>query len=219
MQALKKLATPTTCVRREQAVMSLSAHDLVPGDIVLLEAGDLIPADLRLVEAVQLKADEAALTGESVPVDKHTDPLDDPKLPLGDRRNMAYKGTLMTYGRGIGVVIGTGLHTELGQIALLLHQDEEIKTPLQQRLAVFGRRLALVVLAICVVLFVVGVLRGEPPVLMFLTAVGAKARSNLPTGNEPSPAFHQTHSCVVLPSVTQSFTCWRSLPMRCNGRA
>ncbi|MGD9851176.1 MAG: cation-translocating P-type ATPase [Nitrospirales bacterium] len=171
MQALKKLATPTTRVRREQEVISLSTLDLVPGDIVLLEAGDLIPADLRLVDAVQLKVDEAALTGESVPVDKHIDPLDDAKLSLGDRRNMAYKGTLLTYGRGTGIVIGTGLQTELGQIASLLHQEEEIKTPLQQRLAAFGKRLALAVLGICVVLFAVGVWRGEPPVLMFLTAV------------------------------------------------
>ncbi len=171
MQALRQLATPTTRVRREQQVMPLSTLDLVPGDIVLLEAGDLIPADLRLIEAVQLKVDESTLTGESVPVDKQTDPLDDPKLSPGDRRNMAYKGTLMTYGRGTGVVIGTGLKTELGQIASLLHKAEEIKTPLQQRLAVFGRRLALAVLAICVVLFAVGVLRGEPPILMFLTAV------------------------------------------------
>ena len=171
MQALKQLATPTTRVRRDQQIMPLSTLDLVPGDIVFLEAGDLIPADLRLIEAVQLKVDESTLTGESVPVDKKTDLLDDLKLSLGDRRNMAYKGTLMTYGRGTGVVIGTGLQTELGQIAALLHKDEEIKTPLQQRLAVFGRRLALAVLAICLVLFAVGVLRGEPPVLMFLTAV------------------------------------------------
>ncbi|MGB5054025.1 MAG: cation-translocating P-type ATPase, partial [Nitrospirales bacterium] len=171
MQAIKKLATPTTHVRREQQIVSLSTLDVVPGDIVLLEAGDLIPADLRFIEAVQLKVDESTLTGESVPVDKQTDPLEDSKLPLGDRRNMAYKGTLLTYGRGTGVVIGTGLHTELGRIASLLHKDEEIKTPLQQRLAAFGRRLALAVLAICVVLFAVGVWRGEPPVLMFLTAV------------------------------------------------
>jgi Ca2+-transporting ATPase len=171
MQALKQLATPTTRVRRDQQIMPLSTLDLVPGDIVFLEAGDLIPADLRLIEAVQLKVDESTLTGESVPVDKKTDLLDDLKLSLGDRRNMAYKGTLMTYGRGTGVVIGTGLQTELGQIAALLHKDEEIKTPLQQRLAVFGRRLALAVLAICLVLFAIGVLRGEPPVLMFLTAV------------------------------------------------
>ncbi|WP_447962772.1 cation-translocating P-type ATPase [Nitrospira sp. Ecomares 2.1] len=171
MQAIKKLSTPTTRVQREEQIVPLSTLDLVPGDIVLLEAGDLIPADLRLVEAVQLKVDESTLTGESVPVDKQTDPLNDPKLSLGDRRNMAYKGTLMTYGRGTGIVIGTGLQTELGQIASLLHKDEDIKTPLQQRLTVFGRRLALAVLAICVVLFAVGVWRGEPPVLMFLTAV------------------------------------------------
>ncbi|MDT3778964.1 calcium-translocating P-type ATPase, PMCA-type [Nitrospira sp. MA-1] len=171
MQAIKKLSTPATRVQREEQIVPLSTLDLVPGDIVLLEAGDLIPADLRLVEAVQLKVDESTLTGESVPVDKQTDPLNDPKLSLGDRRNMAYKGTLMTYGRGTGIVIGTGLQTELGQIASLLHKDEDIKTPLQQRLTVFGRRLALAVLAICVVLFAVGVWRGEPPVLMFLTAV------------------------------------------------
>lgn len=171
IQALKKLATPTTHVRREQQVDPISTLHLVPGDIVLLEAGDLVPADLRLMEAVQLKVDESALTGESVTVEKQTELLKDPQLPIGDRRNMAYKGTLIAYGRGIGVVIGTGLQTELGTIASLLHTNEAIQTPLQQRLSNLGRRLALIVLAICVVVFTVGVLRGEPTILMLLTAV------------------------------------------------
>lgn len=171
MQALKKLATPTTRVRREKQIASLSSLDMISRDILLLETGDLIPADLRLLEAIQLKVVEAVLTGESVPVDKQTDRLEDANLPLGDRRNLAYKGPLMTYGRGDGIVVGTGLQTELGQIAALLHKDEDIKTLLQQRLAGFGRRLAVAVLGICVVLFAFGLFRGEPPVLIFLTAV------------------------------------------------
>ncbi|MDR4486099.1 MAG: cation-translocating P-type ATPase [Nitrospirales bacterium] len=171
MQALKQLATPTARVRREGQLMSLSTLNLVPGDIVLLEAGDSVPADLRLFEAIQLKVNEAALTGESVPVDKHTNALNDLTLPISDRRNMTYKGTLLINGRGAGVVIGTGLKSELGQIATLLHKGEDIKTPLQQRLTAFGRRLAFAVLGICIMVFGLGLLRGEQPVLMFLTAV------------------------------------------------
>ena len=171
MQALKQLATPTARVRREGQLMSLSTLNLVPGDIVLLEAGDSVPADLRLFEAIQLKVNEAALTGESVPVDKHTNALNDLTLPISDRRNMTYKGTLLINGRGAGVVIGTGLKSELGQIATLLHKGENIKTPLQQRLTAFGRRLAFAVLGICIMVFGLGLLRGEQPVLMFLTAV------------------------------------------------
>lgn len=169
--ALKRLAAPHATVRRGGQVRTLSASQLVPGDVVLLETGNVIPADLRLVEAVQLKVDESPLTGESVPVEKQEAPLRDADLPLGDRRNMAYKGALVTYGRGSGVVVATGMNTELGKIATMLSEEEEVKTPLQKRLARFGQRLALAALAICAIVFAVGVLQGKSIVLMFLTAV------------------------------------------------
>ncbi|MEW6613352.1 MAG: cation-translocating P-type ATPase [Pseudomonadota bacterium] len=169
--ALRQMAAPAARVRRGGQVLSVPAAALVPGDVVLLEAGDVVPADLRLTEAAQLKLGEAALTGESQPVEKHVAALAERELPLGDRRNLAYKGTLVSYGRGTGLVVATGMATEIGRIAALLHGAEEIKTPLQKRLARFGRRLALVVLAISAILFAVGLLRGEPPVLMFMTAV------------------------------------------------
>jgi Ca2+-transporting ATPase len=169
--ALKQLAAPLAKVRRDGLSAVLPAVELVPGDIVLLEAGSLVPADLRLIEAMQLKLEEAALTGESQAIDKHTQALAERDPPLGDRRNMAYKGTTVAYGRGAGVVVATGLDTELGRIATLLHEEEETKTPLQVRLARFGQRLALVVLGICAIFFAIGLLRGEPLLLMLLTAV------------------------------------------------
>ncbi|MGV8935341.1 MAG: cation-translocating P-type ATPase, partial [Gallionellaceae bacterium] len=156
---------------RDGEVKIFSAREIVPGDVVLMEAGNVIPADLRLLDAAQLKVDEATLTGESLTVEKHTHVLAEEKLPLGDRKNLLYKGTVITYGRGLGVVVATGMNTELGKIAASLQEDGEIKTPLQKRLAKFGRRLALVVLAICAIVFTVGVMRGEASVLMFLTAI------------------------------------------------
>lgn len=169
--ALKLLAAPNAKVLREGKPATIPASQLVPGDVVALEPGDGVPADMRLVETVQLKLEEAALTGESVPVEKQARPLPEVELPLGDRLNMAYKGTLVTYGRGTGLVVGTGMHTELGKIATLLREEEEVKTPLQKRLVQFGQRLALAALAICAMVFLVGVLRGESVILMFLTAV------------------------------------------------
>ncbi|MEE9203492.1 MAG: calcium-translocating P-type ATPase, PMCA-type, partial [Nitrospirales bacterium] len=169
--ALKMLAAPSARVRRGRQVLTVAASQLVPGDMVMVESGNVVPADLRLVEAIQLKVDEAALTGESVPVEKRTASLGEADLPIGDRFNLAYKATLITYGRGTGVVVATGMQTELGKIATLLREEEAVKTPLQKRLAVFGQRLALAALAICAIVFVVGVLRGESLVLMFLTAV------------------------------------------------
>jgi Ca2+-transporting ATPase len=169
--ALKRLASPTAQVLRNGTVQTVAAQDLVPGDLVLLEAGNVVPADLRLLDVARLKVEEAALTGESQPVEKHEAFLRELESPIGDRRNMAYKGTIATYGRGLGVIVATGMETELGKIAKLLSQDQESKTPLQQRLTVFGKRLALLVLAICAFIFAVGLWRNEPPVLMFLTAV------------------------------------------------
>ena len=171
MAALKRMAAPTATVIREGMPVDLPASELVPGDMVALEAGRVMPADIRLLESAQLKVEEAALTGESIPVEKQTGALHEEKLPLGDRKNMAYKGTVASYGRGVGIVVATGMETELGRIATMLQEEEEVKTPLQKRLTRFSQKLAIGVLAICAIVFGVGVLRGEPPVLMFLTAI------------------------------------------------
>lgn len=171
MAALKKMAAPAATVIRNGTPENIPASQLVPGDVVILEAGKIVPADLRLTEAAQLKVEEAALTGESVPVEKHTKALHDELLPIGDRKNMAYKGTFVTYGRGLGVIAATGMDTELGKIAAMLQEEEEVKTPLQKRLATFGRKLAIAVLAICAIVFTVGIMRGEQVFLMLLTAI------------------------------------------------
>ncbi|MEZ4729353.1 MAG: HAD-IC family P-type ATPase [Caldilineaceae bacterium] len=133
MAALKKLAVPNVRVRRAGQMTELSARELVPGDVVLLEAGNLVPADLRLVESINLRIQEAALTGESEAVEKEVEALEKADLPLGDRHNMAYMGTTVTYGRGLGIVTDTGMQTELGNIANLLQQSEDEMTPLQKR--------------------------------------------------------------------------------------
>jgi P-type Ca2+ transporter type 2C len=171
MEALKKLAASLATVVRDGVPAALPAAGIVPGDVVHLEAGNVVPADLRLIEAAKLKVEEAALTGESVPSEKQAGALADAGLSIGDRTNLAYKGTIVTYGRGVGVVVATGMQTELGRIAALLQGEEEGKTPLQKRLVAFGKKLALAILVICAVVFAAGVLRGEPPLLMLLTAV------------------------------------------------
>ncbi len=171
LRALKQLAALKARCLRNGEVVILPAVELVPGDTVLLDAGSVVPADLRLTEAVQLKVEEAALTGESHPVEKQAAPLTDSEAPLGDRVNMIYSGTIVTYGRGCGVVVATAMDTELGKIATLLETTEEVRTPLQKRLAKFGKQLSVVAIAICAVVFVLGVLRGESVALMFLTAV------------------------------------------------
>ncbi len=171
MAALRQLAAAHATVLRSGEVQVVPASALVPGDIVLLEAGNQIPADLRLIEIAQLQVDESALTGESVTVAKQTGTLAaQDASALGDRVNMAFKGTTATHGRARGLVVATGMHTELGKVARLLG-GEDRSTPLQLRLAAFGKRLALAVLGICAIVFVVGVLRGEAPLLMALTAI------------------------------------------------
>ncbi len=171
MAALKRLAVPFVRVRRDGELHELSARELVPGDVVLVEAGNAIPADMRLVECVNLRIQEAALTGESEPVEKQTAPLARADIALGDRRNMAYIGTVVTYGRGTAVVTSTGMNTELGKIATLLQSVETGLTPLQQRLDRVGKQLAVGGLLVAVLVLIIGLLRGEGLEEMFLTAV------------------------------------------------
>ncbi|MBL8929819.1 MAG: cation-translocating P-type ATPase [Kineosporiaceae bacterium] len=171
MVALRTLAAPSARVRRAGQALQVPAHEVVPGDLVLLEAGGVVPADVRLVDAARLATQESALTGESVAVEKGSHTLDRVDLAVADRTNMAFKGTTVAAGRGVGLVVATGLQTELGGIAQLLGATATQRTPLQRRLSRLGTWLALLVLAVCVVVFVAGLLRGEDPALMFLTAV------------------------------------------------
>jgi Ca2+-transporting ATPase len=169
--ALREMAAPEARVRREGHIRTIPATEVVPGDIILLEAGGIIAADLRLLETADLRLDESALTGESEAVGKTTEALTDAELPVAERSNLAFKGTLVAGGRGTGVVVATGMDTEIGRIATLLRKDGIPRTPLQRRLTRFGQRLALAVLVVCAIVFVAGLLRGEPVILMFLTAV------------------------------------------------
>ncbi len=172
MAALKEMTSPTARVVREGQVGVIAARELVPGDVVRLETGDIVAADLRLVEAIGLRINEAALTGESEPASKTVDALPDvSEALLADQRNMAFKGTAVTYGRGTGIVATTGMATALGRIADLLQEHAAGQTPLQRRLSTLGKGLAAAALVVCVIVFAVGVARGESVNLMFLTAV------------------------------------------------
>jgi P-type Ca2+ transporter type 2C len=172
MAALKAMAAPSVRVVRGGDVRLVPAVNLVPGDLVVLAQGDLLAADLRLVEAVALRINEAALTGESQPVTKATEPLPqvDPSL-VAERRNMAFRGTAVTGGRGRGLVVATGMATELGRLADLLQAQPPGPTPLQRRLSTLGKRMAAAALVVCAVVFAAGVARGNPADQMFLTAV------------------------------------------------
>jgi Ca2+-transporting ATPase len=171
MAALKKLAVPVVRVRRDGHVLEISSRNLVPGDIILLEAGNLVPADCRLLESANLRTQEAALTGESEPVSKSVAAQPGKSLPLADRHNMAYMGTVVTYGRGVGVVTETGMRTELGKIADLMQTASQEPTPLQQRLDRLGKQLAWVALGLVILVFVLGLLRGEEIRVLFLTGI------------------------------------------------
>lgn len=178
IEALQSMSASSSRVKRDGAVSIVKTEDLVPGDIILLEGGDSIPADLRLLEAVSLKIEEAALTGESHPVEKSINELEDPEkeIPLGDRVNMAYMGTNVVYGRGLGVVVATGMKTEIGKIAGILSNTDTEKTPLQQKLATLSKVLSMAVVAICVFIFIFGVMQnggfqGGEVFDWFLTAV------------------------------------------------
>ena len=171
MAALKKMAVPRVRVQRDGILQEISARDLVPGDVVSLEAGNIVPADLRLVECANLRVQEAALTGESDAVEKDIITLEKDNLPLGDRINMTYMGTTVTYGRATGVVIATGMNTELGNIASLLQQGSDEQTPLQKRLDQLGKVLATVGVGVAVLVALLDIVRGTPVVDAFLVAV------------------------------------------------
>lgn len=169
--ALRKMAAPDAHVLRDSHAVTLDTTELVPGDIVLLEAGNIVPADLRLLEEEELQIDESSLTGESHAVEKQIEPLADSDLAIGDRFNLVFKSSMVTRGRAKGVVVASGMKTEIGQIAALLQDAATVKTPLQKRLSRFGRYLALAVLLICMVVFTAGLWQGQSVLLMFLTAV------------------------------------------------
>ena len=172
MAALRRMSAPSARVLREGHQQTLSAGEIVPGDVVILEAGDVVAADLRLLECPNLRVNEAALTGESVPVDKTQEAIDETEGELvAGRHNMAFKGTAVVYGRARGLAVATGMTTELGQVAGLLQTHQAPRTPLQKRLAVLGRRLAAASVVICLIVFLAGIARGEDVSVMFLTAV------------------------------------------------
>jgi len=163
LAALKKMAAPNAQVLRGGHQVTIASRELVVGDVVIIEAGNYIPADMRLIESINLKVEEASLTGESVPVDKNANVVLDKEIPLGDRKNSAFMSTLVTYGRGKGLVTATGMHTQIGLIAEMLQSYEEEETPLQQKLDQLGKTLGIVCLAICGIIFIYGILRDTHP--------------------------------------------------------
>ena len=171
LEALQKLSDHAAKVIRNGSMSVIPAKELVPGDIIVLDTGDYIPADLRIVEAVNLKSQESSLTGESVPVEKSVEKLDDKEIGIGDRVNMLFSSSLVTYGRGKGIVVETGMTTEVGKIAGMINSAEKQETPLQQKLNKLGKTLGIVALSICVLIFIIGLIQGKEPISMFMTAV------------------------------------------------
>ena len=182
--ALRNLSAPAAHVLRDGQRQTISAHDLVPGDILFLEAGDLIPADGRLLETVAFRVDESMLTGESIPAEKDAEQVVSSVAQLGDRCNMAYSGCVVSYGKATAVVTEIGMNTEIGKIALLLEREKKSDTPLQAKLGELGKKLGFLALAICALIFVIGILDGLPVLDMFMTSVSlavAAIPEGLPT--------------------------------------
>ena len=171
LEALQKLSAHASKVIRDGKIDVVQSRDLVPGDVVVLDTGDYIPADLRIFEAVNLKSQESSLTGESVPVEKNAEVIKDEKVGIGDRTNMLFSSSLITYGRGKGIVVETGMNTEVGKIAKIINDTEANVTPLQAKLNKLGKTLGIAALAICIVIFVIGIAYGKDIIDMFMTAV------------------------------------------------
>ncbi len=180
LDALEKLSSPHCKVMRDGRLQVVESRELVPGDVVILETGDSVPADVRLIEAVNLKVQEASLTGESVPGEKHSGSIEG-RVAIGDRHNMAYASTSVTYGRGRGIVTETGMNSEVGKIASMIQSAPDTQTPLQKRLDKLGKILALTALSICGLIFIVGLLYGRPWLDMLMTAVSLAAAA-IPEG-------------------------------------
>ena len=170
LEALQKLSAHASKVIRNGNIIVVPSRELVPGDIVVLDTGDFVPADLRIIEAINLKSQESALTGESVPVEKTIEAISE-EVGIGDRTNMLFSSSLITYGRGKGIVVETGMHTEVGKIAEIINSSEETTTPLQEKLNKLGKTLGIAALVICVIIFIIGWLYGKEPIHMFMTAV------------------------------------------------
>ena len=170
LEALQKLSAHASKVIRDGNLIVVPSRELVPGDIVVLDTGDFVPADLRIIEAINLKSQESALTGESVPVEKTVDAISE-EAGIGDRTNMLFSSSLITYGRGKGIVVETGMNTEVGKIAQIINSSEETTTPLQEKLNKLGKTLGIAALVICVIIFIIGWLYGKEPIHMFMTAV------------------------------------------------
>ena len=171
LEALQKLSDHASKVIRNGDLQVVPARELVPGDVVALDTGDYIPADLRIIEEANLKSQESSLTGESVPVEKTAEVIEDAEIGIGDRKNMLFSSSLVTYGRGKGIVVETGMTTEVGKIAGMINSTEKQETPLQQKLNKLGKTLGIAAIIICVVIFVIGLLQGKEPIHMFMTAV------------------------------------------------
>ena len=171
LEALQKLSAHASKVLRNGKVTVVQSRELVPGDVVVLDTGDYVPADLRIVESVNMKSQESSLTGESVPVEKDSETLKDEKVSLGDRKNMLFSSSLITYGRGKGIVVETGMNTEVGKIAEIINDTEGTETPLQIKLNKLGKTLGLAALSICIVIFIIGIAYGKDIIEMFMTAV------------------------------------------------
>ena len=171
MDALKKMAAPMAKVVRGGESYIVNVEDVVPGDVVVLEVGDIVPADIRITESVNMSIQESSMTGESVPVEKSPETIEETEVPLGDRKNMAFSSGVVTFGRGKGIVVGTGMNTEIGKIANMLNRDSDTQTPMQVRLEKLGKVIGIASVLICVVIFVIGVLYGRDIVGMFMVAV------------------------------------------------
>jgi len=181
IEALQKMTHHKALVRRNGQTVEIDSEELVPGDIVILDAGRYIPADLRLIETVNLQVEESALTGESVPSEKDASLILDPKIPIGDRKNLAFMSSLVTYGRGVGVVVATGMNTEVGKIAGIINNEQQEKTPLEIRLNHLGKVLGKLAIGICIFIFIIGVLQGRDWIEMFLISVSL-AVASIPEG-------------------------------------
>ena len=171
LDALKELSTPKALVKRDGSLKKILSEDIVPGDIVIIDAGRYIPGDLRLIDTANLKIEESAFTGESVPSEKDASFLPDKEIPIGDQNNMAFMSTLATYGRGVGVVVGTGMNTEIGKIAKMIEQEENDETPLQKKLSELGKILGFLAVGICILIFIISFFQGRDLLEMFLTSI------------------------------------------------